>query len=121
MRAQTMVLRMCAVGLLAGWPVQNESERLNARIGPANPALYRPVGDASDWKNPCLVVRRDGIEVIASGFLSGRKTIAPTELQQTLIDLPLTAWPYGRVVAVQEIGIRATDRGDDKSIADNLD
>jgi hypothetical protein len=116
-----MVLTMCAVGLLAGFPWQKDSERLNPRIGRANPQQYGSIRDAKDWKNPYLVIRRDGIEVIASGLLSGRRTVAPTDLERALIDLPVTAWPYGRVVAVQEIGIRAADRSDDKPIADNLD
>lgn len=66
------------------------------------------------------MIRRDGIEVNASGLLSGRKTIALTELRRTLLDLPVTAWPYGSVVAVEENSIRA-DHGDDQRIAHNLD
>jgi hypothetical protein len=116
-----MVLTICAVGLLAGWPVQRDSERLNPRIGPANPRLYRSIHDARDWKNPILIIRRDGIEVISNGVLSGGRIVAPTDLQRTLIDLPLTAWRYGRVVAVQEIGLRAPDFSDTKPMADNLD
>lgn len=116
----TIVVTMCAVGLLAGWPAQNHVERLNPRIGPANPQQYRSIRDAKDWKNPYVVIRPDGIEVIASGLRSGRQTVTATDLQRTLLDLPMTAWPYGRVVAVQEIGIRAADRSDDQPIADNL-
>jgi hypothetical protein len=94
---------------------------LNPRIGPAAPERYKSIRDAKDWENPYLVIRRDGIEVIAKGLASGRKTVAAADLEQTLIALPLTAWPYGRVVAVQEIGIRAADRSDDKLIADDLE
>lgn len=115
----TRVLAMCAVVLLAGWPLHKDADRLNPRIGPAKPLQYRSILDAKDWKNPYVVIRRDSIEVVASGLRSGRKTIAPTDLQRTLLDLPVTAWPYGRVAAVQEIGIRAP--GDDKPIAHNLD
>ena len=67
-----------------------------------------------------MVIRRDGIEVIVRSLPSGPGTVAWTDLQRTLIDLPLTAWPYGRVVAVVEIGIRAGDRSDREPIADNL-
>jgi hypothetical protein len=30
--------------------------------------VYASVRDAKDWENPCLVIRRDGIEVIAKRF-----------------------------------------------------
>ena len=46
--------------------------------------------------------------------------MAATDLQRTLIELPVAAWPYGRVVAVSEIGIVASDGTDKKPIADNL-
>jgi hypothetical protein len=73
---------------------------------------------AEDWKNPYLVVGPGSIEVIASGIPAGRRTVAPTALRRTLVDLPVTAWPYGRVVAVQETGPR--NLGDDKPIRDNF-
>jgi hypothetical protein len=98
-----------------------QTTQLNPRIGPAAPQLYESIRDAKDWKNPYLVVRPDGIEVLAGGLPSGRTMVAVTDLQRTLVDLPLTAWPYGRVVAATEIGIRAADRSGQKRIADNLD
>src|SRR5688572_21859080 len=98
-----------------------QTGRLNPRIGPDTPERYKSIRDAKDWENPYLVIRRDGIEVIAKGLASGRKTVATADLEQTLVELPLTAWPYGRVVGVQEIGIRAADRSDDKLSADNLE
>jgi hypothetical protein len=97
----TVVLTMCAVGLLAGRPAQKDSEQLDPRIGPAHAQQYKSTRDGKDWKNPKLVIRRDGIEVIASGLRSG-PIVAPADLQRTLIDLPVTAWPYGRVVPVHE-------------------
>jgi hypothetical protein len=119
----TAVVTMCAAAVVVASPAQQAPaaiERLNPRIGPANPKLYESIVVAEDWKNPYLVVRRGSIDVIASGIPSGRRAVAPTELRRTLIDLPVTAWPYGRVVAVQPIGIRAGDGRDDKPIADNL-
>jgi len=116
------VLMICAASVLAARPVQTDTVqagRLNARIGPADPQRYKSIRDAKDWENPYLVIRREGIEVIAKGLPSGRQTVAATDLQRTLIDLPATAWPYGRVVAMQDIGIRAADRGDEQPIADN--
>ena len=117
-----LVLTIGAASALAGGPIQNDSVqagRLNARIGPANPQRYKSIHDAKDWKNPILVIRQDGIEVISKGLPSGQRTVASTDLQRTLIDLPVTAWPYGRVVAVQDIGLRAADLSDEQPIAHN--
>lgn len=117
-----VVLTICAASLLAARPVQTDSVqagRLNSRIRPANPQRYKSIRDAKDWENPYLVIRREGIEVIAKGLPSGRQTVAATDLRRTLVELSETAWPYGRVVAVQDIGIRAADRSDEQPIADN--
>ena len=35
--------------------------------------------------------------------------------------LPVAAWPYGRIVAVQDIGVKAGDRSDGQLIAANLE
>jgi hypothetical protein len=117
------VLLLGAASPLAG-PMQSgsvQTGRLDARIGAAAPQRYRSVRDAKDWENPYLVIRRDGIEVIVKRLPSARQTVAAADLQRTLIGLPVSAWPYGRVAAVQEISIRAGDRSDDKPIAENLD
>jgi hypothetical protein len=90
---------------------------LNRQIGPANPARYKSIRDAKDWRNPYLVIRGDGIDVIAKGLPSGRLHVAAGDLQRTLVDLPVAAWPYGRVVAVQEPGLRGVR--DEQPIAVN--
>lgn len=46
------------------------------------------------------MIGADGIEVIATSLSAGRKTVASADLWRSLIDRPVTAWPYGRVVVV---------------------
>jgi hypothetical protein len=119
-----VLLTIAVASVFADREVQNDSVqagRLSSRIGPANPDRYKSIRDAKDWENPYLVIRRDGTEVIAKSLPSGRTTVPSADLLRTLIALPVTAWPYGRVVAVQEISIRAGERSDDKPIAGNLD
>lgn len=98
----------------------NDVVRLDKRIGPPVSRRWRSILVGEDWKNPFLIIGQDGIDVIAAGLPSGRRTVARGELQQTLVDLPVTAWPYGRVVAVAETGLRAPDRSDEATIAENL-
>jgi hypothetical protein len=64
------------------------------------------------------MVGPDSIVVRANG-LAGLKIVPVADLEQTLLELPVTAWPYGKVVAVQENGIRG-DASDDKPVAENV-
>ena len=97
-----------------------QAARLDARIGPANPERYKGIREATDWANPYLIVRYDGVEVIAKGLTDGRRLVAAADVGRTLVDLPVSAWPYGRVVAIQEVGIRRGDGDDQPAVADNL-
>jgi len=101
------LLIMFAIGTLAGEPPQTNAVRspqLNSRIGPANPRKYTIV-QPTDWQNPYLVIRPNGVEVVAKVLPTGRKIVSTDDLQQTLVKLPVRAWPYGRVVAVTDVGI----------------
>ena len=68
--------------------------QLDSRIGPAVANRY---------------------EVSASTLASDRETVAAADLQRVLVDLAVAAWPYGRVVAVQDGGIRSPGGSDDAS------
>jgi hypothetical protein len=79
-------------------PIQNL-----AQIPAPNPQFYVHVQDYEHWRNPFLVVLSDGIRVhcLAPAF---EKKVPVGALHQTLLSLPLSAWPYGRIVAVQAGG-----------------
>ena len=70
-------------------------------IPAANPSQYRNKTANKDWKNPYLIVREDGIGLLD---LSNNEIhiLKPEEISAALAALPSSAWPYGRVVAVQE-------------------
>jgi len=82
-------------------------------IPPANKALYAVILDMAQWKNPYLTIRPEGVEMRGTAGV-----FAPEEIGKKLEKLPLAAWPYGRIVAVSEIGIRS--RGDDRAISEVL-
>jgi hypothetical protein len=61
------------------------------------------VHDYADWKNPYLTVLPDGVRIqcIAVAF---EKKVLVGSLHKKLLSLSPSAWPYGRVVAVQAGG-----------------
>jgi hypothetical protein len=85
-------------------------------LPPAEPRLYAAVRHAAAWQNPTLIVRADGLQLFAAG---GRRSIAMHELEAAFAELPATAWPYGRVVAVQAQTLRDGDAGEAAAIAAN--
>ena len=99
-------------------PVESAQTELDSRIPPDDPDKYKSVREPKDWQNPYLVIQRDGIAFRCLALSQQEwQIIPPEELRRRLIDLPVTAWPYGRVIAIQEMGIRSGD--DDEYIATN--
>jgi hypothetical protein len=97
----------------------SQTPALSTRVGPPKPELYKRINDAKTWKNPFIVVRPEGIEIVASA-LGRRQVVVVRDVERTLTSLPTTSWPYGRVVAVQPLGIRDPNGSDDKPISSNL-
>jgi len=73
------------------------------RITKANSKKYRAIQDGTDWHNPKLVVRPEGIEVI--GITPAGQAIPVESVPEKLEQLPDSAWPYGLVVMVSDSGI----------------
>jgi hypothetical protein len=86
---------------LFGWAQTPQS--LQNRIPKPDPKKYHAVQDAKDWKNPYLIVRRDGVEIV--GMTPVGQAIPVDSVPGVLKGLPDSAWPYGLVVAVQDIGL----------------
>jgi len=89
--------------LVAAAHIAQTSRSLENRIPKPDPKKYHSVQDAKDWKNPYLIVRRDGIEIV--GMTPVGRAITVESVPGVLERLPASAWPYGLVVAVQDIGI----------------
>lgn len=59
------------------------------------------------WRNPYLIVRADGVALY--DFADNAEIILkPEEVVPALARLPAAKWPYGRVVAAAEAGVRDT-------------
>jgi hypothetical protein len=86
-----------------GWA--QASRNLQKRIPKSDHTEYDSVRDAQQWKNPYLIVRPEGIEII--GVTPIGQGLAVATVSGLLEKLPDSAWPYGLVAAVQDLGLRS--------------
>jgi hypothetical protein len=94
---------------LAQHPTEDRAEPvLDRRIRAANRSRYRAVRDEREWRNPHLLASGLGFELRS---LSAPKPqqVALSELRRVLTGLPISDWPYGRVVVVQSPSIVPVD------------
>jgi hypothetical protein len=84
-----------------------EQSKLLAQL-PAVSNEYKKIQDMQYWRNPYLVVLRDGVELRAGGN-GKRPKLAIADLAHALAELPPSAWPYGRVIGVQDQGLISGD------------
>jgi len=78
--------------------------QLDPRIPPADPDKYKSIQDGRDWRNPYISIQGDGIDILVSNSPVNWKLIQADELSSALRALPVSAWPYGRVVAAVDGG-----------------
>jgi hypothetical protein len=78
-------------------------------IRTADPTQYDHIRDMKQWRNPYLIIRTDGVALYDSAD-SAEIIVKPDELLAALARLPATNWPYGRVVAATEVGVRSSEQ-----------
>jgi hypothetical protein len=78
------------------------------QIPPADPQKYAGMRDMKAWRNPYLIVRVDGVTLL-DATNNEQQIVDPDKLAEALARLPASSWPYGRVVAIQEIGAVGSD------------
>jgi hypothetical protein len=86
----------------------NSPEARIQQIPLADPHKYAGMRDMKTWRNPYLIVRVDGVGVL-DATNNEQQIVDPDKLSEALAKLPTSAWPYGRVVAIQEIGGGGSD------------
>ena len=78
-------------------------------VPPPDRKQFLTVKRKEDWKNPFLQLNPDGAFDLSAA--SGEPhNIDGVDLEKHLLALPLTAWPFGRVVAVQPCAARSEDK-----------
>jgi hypothetical protein len=70
------------------------------QIPVGDPAKYPNLRQKKHWSNPYLVIRTDGVGLVTSVAANEETILRPEELLDALAQLPPSAWPYGRVVAI---------------------
>lgn len=103
-----MLVVIWLVHLTAMISLAQTSQPLRSRIPKADPNKYEAIRDGQDWKNPKMFVRPEGIEVI--GVTPPARSIPAESVPEILEHLPESAWPYGLVVAVSDVGVIGSRR-----------
>jgi len=88
-------------------PTSTAEQRLQ-QIPPAA-QKYGETRDTKTWRNPYLIVKKDGIWLVDLQN-NEERPLGSDHILDGLAALPSSAWPYGRVVAVQEIGASGSDQ-----------
>lgn len=114
-----LVLATLSLGCTAksdqGAPQVNAYTRLQS-IPAADPAKFGSVRDFKAWRNPYLMIGKDGASLLDVAN-NEEHLLKFAEIPEALARLSPSAWPYGRVVAVAEDKAVAT--GDEALIRRN--
>jgi hypothetical protein len=78
-------------------------------IPAADQHKYGRVRDMRKWENPYLIIRTDAVGLLDAAD-NAEILLKPEELLDRLAQLPASAWPYGRVVAVAENAVRRSEQ-----------
>lgn len=89
-------------------PAPDPSAVLQA-IPLADAGQYERVHDMKNWRNPYLIISKDGVALLDAAD-SAEIHLKADELLAALARLPASNWPYGRVVAASENGVRASEQ-----------
>lgn len=101
-------LAISMVGLVSCWGSRNAQKTVPPevriqQIPPADPQKYAGMRDLKNWRNPYLIIKPNGVALL--DIANHEEHVLKTEeLSETLADLPLSAWPYGRIVVVSDPG-----------------
>lgn len=107
--AGLLCLFMAACSSQSAAPTAPDPSALLQAIPSADASQYERVRDMKSWRNPYLIIRADGAALLDSGD-NAEIILKDDEVLGALARLPASAWPYGRVVAAAENGVRASEQ-----------
>ena len=107
LRAQWFARFLCALAISLSLtacsrnaPPPPDAATLLQKLPAADPTKYPNLRQVKNWSNPYLVIRPDGIGLVTSIAAHEERILKPDEVLDVLAQLPPSAWPYGRVVAI---------------------
>ena len=81
-------------------PPPPDAATLLQSIPGADAAKYPPLQASKRWSNPYLVIRADKVGLLTAITANEEQLLKPEEVLNALAQLPASAWPYGRAVAI---------------------
>lgn len=95
-------------------PAAPDPVTLLRSIARADTSKFPSLQEAKHWSNPYLVIRTDRVGLLTDIAANEEQILKPGEVLNALAQLPVSAWPYGRAVAV------LVDEGPASSEADKV-
>ena len=113
MRVRTVLVLLLSVPVIA-CSTENAAKSPDPQIAlhaipAADPAQYDNIQDMRKWRNPYLIVRADGVALFDSAD-NAEIFLKTDDLLPALARIPAAKWPYGRVVAAAENGVRTSEQ-----------
>jgi hypothetical protein len=82
-------------------------------VAPADAAKFPSLQESKHWSNPYLVIRPGNVGLLSGIAANEEQILKPEEVLKALAQLPASAWPYGRAVAVL-VDAKPTSSEEDK-------
>ena len=88
-------------------------------IRAADPGKYPPLQQGKHWSNPYLVIRAQNVGLLSDVAANEEQILKPEQVLDALAQLPASAWPYGRAVAILVDGKNAISEQDKVAVRRN--
>jgi hypothetical protein len=82
-------------------------------VVPADPAKLPSLEESKHWSNPYLIIRPQVVGLLSGAAANEEQILKPEEVLKALAELPVSAWPYGRAVAIL-VDAKRTSSEEDK-------
>jgi hypothetical protein len=83
-----------------GVPAAVDPQHLLEAVAPADPTKFPDLEQSKHWSNPYVVIRPSAVAMLTAVTANEEQLLKPDDVLKALSELPASAWPYGRAVAV---------------------
>ena len=95
----SIIFSLAACSRQAAPPPPDPATLLQSIAAPDS-AKYPPLQGSAHWANPYLVIRPAEVALMTRLTANEEQILKPDGVLQALAQLPASAWPYGRAVAI---------------------